>query len=252
MACHPDVLPLSNGASERVARFAEESIERLAAGDACYFERSLPGREVWRMFPEFRSRTAYVDIETTGLGAPGDYITAIGLYDGRRVRHYVHGRNLEEFRGDIEDFELIVTYNGKCFDVPFIRHYLGAPMEHAHIDLRYVLASLGFRGGLKGCEAQLGIDRGELEGVDGYFAVLLWRDFIENDNPKALDTLLAYNSADVLNLETLAVLAYNLRVAGTVFADTHALDVPEPRELSHQPDPETIAGLKAEGWHWGR
>jgi hypothetical protein len=250
-ACRPDALPLSGKTADRVARLAEESIRRLGASDARYFESGLPGREHWRMFPEFRPRTAYVDIETTGLGDPGDYITAIGLYDGRRVRQYVYGENLEGFREDIAGFDLIVTYNGKCFDVPFIRDYLGLPMRQAHIDLRYVLAGLGLGGGLKGCEAQLGIDRGELEGVDGYFAVLLWREFFHNGNQRALETLLAYNSADVLNLETLMVLAYNRKVAGTVFAETHTLDVPPRRELSHRPDVETIARLKAQRWPWG-
>ena len=66
-----------------------------------------------------------------------------------------------------------MTYNGKSFDIPFIESHFGAKLTHAHIDLRYILASLGYRGGLKGCEKQLGIDRGDLKNVDGYFAVLL-------------------------------------------------------------------------------
>lgn len=45
-------------------------------------------------------------------------------------------------------------------------------MPHAHIDLRYVLASLGYRGGLKGCERQLGLDRQELQDVDGFFSLI--------------------------------------------------------------------------------
>ena len=31
--------------------------------------------------------------------------------------------------------------------------------------------SLGFKGGLKGCERQLGLDRGNLKDIDGFFAV---------------------------------------------------------------------------------
>jgi uncharacterized protein YprB with RNaseH-like and TPR domain len=52
-------------------------------------------------------------------------------------------------------------YNGKTFDVPFIEKYFGIRMNHAHIDLRYVLKSLGYAGGLKRCEKALGLDRGE-------------------------------------------------------------------------------------------
>jgi len=56
--------------------------------------------------------------------------------------------------------------------------------------LRYVLKSLGYSGGLKSCEKALGLDRGDLDGVDGYFAVLLWRDYQKKHNEKALETLL--------------------------------------------------------------
>ena len=49
----------------------------------------------------------------------------------------------------------IVSYNGKSFDVPFIENYFGIQLSHAQIDLRYVLGSLGYIGGLKGCERQL-------------------------------------------------------------------------------------------------
>ena len=59
-------------------------------------------------------------------------------------------------------------------------------MNQAHIDLRYLLKSLGYTGGLKGCEKKAGIDRGELDGVNGYFAVLLWQDYQRNRNEKPL------------------------------------------------------------------
>ena len=89
---------------------------------------------------------------------------------------------------------------------PFLRDRLGCPLDQAHIDLRYVLASLGYKGGLKKCETALGIDRGDLDGVDGSLAVLLWEEYRKTGSPKALDTLLAYNIEDVVNLETLMVL----------------------------------------------
>ncbi len=223
-----------------------ESVERLARRDARHFHRQLPSNQQWRLFREFRDSVAYVDIETTGLGESGDYITVIGLYDGTNVRHYVHGGNLEEFARDIEDYRLIVTYNGKQFDVPFIRDYLGVPMEHAHVDLRYVLSSLGYKGGLKGCERRLGIDRGELDGVDGCFAVLLWRRYLEKGDRRALETLLAYNSADVVNLQTLMVLAYNMKVEEAGFGDTHALPVPEAFPLPYEPHVPTVQKIQLE------
>jgi uncharacterized protein len=108
----------------------------------------------------------------------------------------------------IEKYKAIVTYNGKSFDVPFIESYFGITLNSAHIDLRYILSSLGYTDGLKRCEIQLGMDRGYLSEIDGYFAVLLWFEYRRNKNQKALETLLAYNIQDVLNLENLTVGSY--------------------------------------------
>jgi hypothetical protein len=213
---------------ETVARHLEASQRQLVDKNAAFFAATLPAGEHWRLYPEFRDTVAYVDIETTGLGGHGDHITTIALYDGRTIRHYVHGQNLAEFARDIRDYRLLVTYNGKCFDLPFLRTSLGIPMDQAHLDLRYLLASLGYKGGLKGCERQLGLDRGDLADVDGYFAVLLWREYQRHSNQQALETLLAYNIRDVVNLELLLTKAYNLKVAQTPFATSAALDLPAP------------------------
>ena len=239
-----DPLPLSPNKVELLRRHIPESVTHFEDGVSGYFYDRLSSDQHWRMFPDFRESVAYLDIETTGLGGSSDYITTIGVYDGQSITHYVYGDNLFDFRDKIEKYRLLVTYNGKTFDVPFIRNYLGIPIGQAHIDLRYVLASLGYRGGLKGCERQLGIDREELEDVDGYFAVLLWQDFQKNGNRRALETLLAYNTLDVVDLEILMVLAYNLKLKDTPFAERLRLPKPRSPENPFKADMETIRRLK--------
>ena len=53
---------------------------------------------------------------------------------------------------------------------PLIYLYAGNMIQNLYqrmrIDLRYILASLGYGGGLKSCEQQLGITRPDLEDVD--------------------------------------------------------------------------------------
>jgi uncharacterized protein YprB with RNaseH-like and TPR domain len=98
---------------------------------------------------------------------------------------------------------MIVTYNGKSFDIPFIESFFNIRLNHAQIDLRYVIHSLGYRGGLKGVERQLGPYRGDLRDVDRFFAVLLWDEFLKTGDQKVLDTLLAHNVQDTITLENL-------------------------------------------------
>jgi len=222
----------------------EQSSLALDRCDPKYFSEKLPANQHWRLFREFRSSLAYLDIETTGMGGYDDHITTIALYDGRSIFHYVHGESLQAFKNDIQNYAILVTYNGKCFDVPVIERYFGIRMPQAHIDLRYVLRSLGYRGGLKGCERQLGIDRKDLHDVDGYFAVLLWNEYQRSGNRNALDTLLAYNIEDVVNLETLLVLAYNMKLAQTPLATKQCVALPRRPHVPFHADSELIESLR--------
>ena len=199
---------------------------QLATGNPKHFAEKIPARQHWRFFPEFRESTAYLDIETTGLDSWNNEITTIALYDGKSIFTYVQGQNLDAFEEDLQRYSVIVTYNGKCFDVPFLESYFRMKIPQVHLDLRYLLRSLGYTGGLKGCEKKAGIDRRELEGVDGYFAVLLWEDYRRTRNEKALETLLAYNIQDVVNLETLMLLCYNLKVRETPFGQNPSIIMP--------------------------
>ena len=240
-------IPLPAARAHTVRRFIDHSLVRVQANDPLFFAQLLPTAQHWRLFPDFRNALAYVDIETTGMGDSQDYITTIALYDGSSVFTYVQGYNLDQFKEDILKYKMIVTYNGKCFDLPFLRNYFRLPLDHAHIDLRFVLKSLGYGGGLKKCERSLGIDREELEGVDGFFAVLLWEDYLANNNQKSLETLLAYNIQDVVNLEALMVMAYNMKLKDTPFLQSRSLDVPPQPTAAYKADIRTIERIRD---HW--
>ena len=225
---------LPNSSAKEVDLLLNHSSEALA-GNPTFFTNLLAANEQWRIFPHFRETTAYIDIETTGLGNDAE-LTTIALYDGAEIKYYINGRNLEGFLDEIWDYNVLVSYNGKSFDIPFLENYFRIGLHHAQIDLRYVLARLGFKGGLKGCEKMLGINRGSLDGVDGYFAVLLWHEYESYNDEKALETLLAYNIEDTVNLETLMVEAYNLNVAKTPFGEELTLPHPVPPVLPFQAD----------------
>lgn len=236
-------LSLSASRLEDLKVFARESRLHLENSNPNFFEALLPSNQHFRLFPEFRHTCAYLDIETTGLSTSSQ-ITTIALYNGKEIKYFVQGKNLVDFPKEIKKYKVLVTYNGRSFDIPFIEDSFKMKLPHSQIDLRYILKHLGFKGGLKKCEKALGIDREELDGVDGYFAVLLWKDYFRNRNQKALETLLAYNIEDVINLETLMIKAYNLNIKKTPFRGSHMIEEPPKPENPLKADLKTIERLK--------
>lgn len=179
-----------------------------------FFSVVLPSNESWRLLDHF-DKICYVDIETTGLSKDYHQITTMCLYDGNaqnEVKTWINGQNMSEesLRAEFSKYDLIVTFNGKMFDVPFINAKFPSVMfDMPHVDLRWVLKRAGYSGGLKKIEKDLGIDRGaELEGVDGFEAVRLWKRYKRGDQA-ALDLLVRYNQEDVINLKELARIACN-------------------------------------------
>lgn len=231
----PSPIRLSPIIRAEVKETLKNSVAALG-DDPKFFTKRLDSSEVWRIFPHYRARTAYLDIETTGLEDFAE-ITTIALYDGQEVFTYVNGINLHEFIDDINKYQVLVSYNGKSFDIPVLERFFRIKLNQAQIDLRYVLARLGFKGGLKGCEKMLGLHRGSLDGVDGSFAVLLWQRYKRYNDQQALHTLLAYNTLDTVNLERLAVEAYNRNVAGSPFGEELLLPFPIAPEMPFHADP---------------
>jgi len=243
-------IPIPAGRKYFLEKGIEESKKYLANFNPAYFSNLLPANQSWRLFPEFRDSTVYLDIETTGLDRYVNTITTIALYDGQSIETYVQGDNLDDFVEDIQLYKVIVSYNGKSFDVPFLEQYFNIRLNHAHIDLRYVLASFGFRGGLKECERQLDMDRGDLKDIDGYFAVLLWEEYQRTGDQKTLDTLLAYNIQDTVNLENLLVTAYNMKLKDTPFYESHLIADSPPPINPFGVDLETVDRLKNSPQDW--
>jgi len=210
-----------------ICRELEKSLLALERRKAFYFAEKLPAALLWRLYPEFGQRIAYLDIETTGLIAGQSTITVIGVYDGEQPRVYVQGRDLSRFVEDVTTVTLLVTYNGKLFDLPYIRQELGIPLDQAHVDLRYPLAALGYKGGLKKIERTLGMEReGALSLLDGWCAVRLWQYYLQGEEG-ALETLLRYNLEDVMHLPSLLAVVYNTYIQRMPFA-LSMLELPCP------------------------
>lgn len=152
---------------------------------------------------------AYLDIETTGLSPWDSEITVVGIHlcngdDTKFIQLVGKDISAQSILEALNSVEVIYSYNGSRFDLPFINSRLGINLEETftHRDLMYDCWRCNLFGGFKAVERQLGIDR-RLKEVNGYEAVRLWWSYMDSFDLDALNTLLEYNKEDVLNLKKL-------------------------------------------------
>lgn len=190
----------------------ETAHRELLAGNARYFASLLKPREHWRLFESFRSKTAFLDIETTGGSVTEGAITLVGLYGSGGMKTFIHGESLSEehLAAELASYDMLVTFYGSGFDLPFLkRQFPTLKLDHAHFDLCFASRRLGYRGGLKQLERDFGLIRpSAIRGLNGWDAVELWRAWQAGD-AAARDRLIAYNAADTQNLKMLAEHLYD-------------------------------------------
>ena len=86
-------------------------------------------------------RTGSLDIETTGLDPSRTQFVLGGLYDGQTCRlHQVLAENrteeplaLSEYMETLKDLDVVITYNGRHFDIPFLNKRLTAHAGHPQL-----------------------------------------------------------------------------------------------------------------------
>ncbi len=196
--------------NELIKKYVLLSKDRLKNKDYEFFSSKLPQKHHWRAYDEFKDNCCFLDIETTGLNKYYDNITTIGIYNCHESKVFVNGIDLHKFPEEIKKYSMIITFNGSLFDIPFIMaKFPNLKLSQFHSDLRFVLKSLGYTGGLKKIEKDLGIARGSgLGGLCGRDAIRLWHMYKRNNDKKALHTLIRYNIEDIENLKILMDMSY--------------------------------------------
>ncbi|MBX0322586.1 ribonuclease H-like domain-containing protein [Halomicroarcula sp. F13] len=189
---------------DRIQRFIEEGRDHLDAADVAYFDHQFPNSEQWRLYETFRDRACFFDIETTGLDEQRNQVTTVSLHQDGETETLVAGDDLTagNLRAAFADADLLVTFNGKRFDVPFLEANFDIDLQRPHLDLMYTCKKIGLSGGLKQVEKDIGIERDRPD-ISGRDAVRLWREH-ESGRDGALETLVSYNREDTVNLRTLA------------------------------------------------
>lgn len=198
------------GISEKTKKLHEIMLlnarKALIDDDSLFFAERLPPTEHWRCYNDFKDGAVFLDIET---GTAGE-VTVVGMHSGDETRTLVRGINLDKkaLEKELSRHRILVTFNGKSFDMPCLRKYFGTDLKIPHIDIMHVCRRVGLTGGLKEIEKKLGIKRPEtLKYVKGEDAAELWRCWQATGDRDFLDMLVAYNEEDCANLKMISDIA---------------------------------------------
>ena len=188
-----------------------QAAELLDDGDCGALADMVPKGEHWRLFGDFRDDAKYLDIETDGLSRDA-LVTVVTFHSPKETVTLTEGIDLspETLSDALDGAKILVSFNGSCFDVPVLRNsFPEVDLDIPQFDLRFASRKVGYRGGLKPLEIDMGIRRpDEIDGMDGADAVRLWKAWERHDDRDALDMLVEYNRADTVNLEKIADVIY--------------------------------------------
>jgi hypothetical protein len=170
------------------------------------------------------TRALYVDTETTGLaGGAGTLAFLVGLawFDAELGRFVVEQLLLTDLGAEaplmhrvkerLEAASMIVTFNGKAFDLPLLRTRaimtrVGALPERPHLDLLHVVRRL-HKHRLGGCslgrveDIVLGRERvGDVSGAD---IVLVYAHYLRTRDLSVLGPVVEHNRLDVVSMISL-------------------------------------------------
>ncbi len=204
-----EIKGFSAGRKAHYDRKIQEAQDALVADDATFF-RCFPSTEHWRLYEHFRDDVGFVDIETDSRGE----ITIVGISNYYDTKVFVAGANLDAalVQKVLDQFKVLVTFNGGAFDLPKLRKQFNIQFNGPHIDLKPLCVKLGLKGGLKVVEELLGLQRPQnLRGNP----VDLWKAFHASGDREYLELLVEYNKEDIENLKFIMDHCYKEMVGQT-------------------------------------
>lgn len=162
-----------------------------------------------------------LDIETTGLDPSRNKFILGGLFDLQtKTMHQIFAENRSEekdalvaFYDIICDLDMVITYNGKHFDMPFIikrmrAHGIGTLLPYdldlylvinGHSPIKKLVPNLK----QKTVENYMGLWQSRADEISGAESVELYNRYENSSDPELEEKILLHNSDDVLQLTRL-------------------------------------------------
>ena len=163
-----------------------------------------------------RENFKFMDIETLGLSNVPIILIGIAELKGNRIistqyflrEIYEEGAVIEAYLSHLDEDSVHVTFNGKSFDVPFIKNRclynrIDANMDFPHLDLMYFAKNL-WKDQLPNCQLQtierelFGIER---EGdVPGQYIPDYYNAYLNEKNIGPIVPIIEHNRQDIVSL----------------------------------------------------
>jgi hypothetical protein len=186
-----------------------------------------PERGLFRRFGH--RRVLYLDIETCGLSAAPVFLVGLCMVGERNLilrqlfaRDYAEERALlVELKRIASEHDFLVTFNGKAFDVPFLRdraihHRLDPPIDLPHLDLVWV-ARRRWKNVLPDCRLKTiewrVLRRRRAGDVGGAEIPGLYHDYVKRGEAHRLLPVFHHNLLDVVAMVELTPVIFDPEVA---------------------------------------
>ncbi|MBD3348708.1 MAG: hypothetical protein GF400_05890 [Candidatus Eisenbacteria bacterium] len=162
----------------------------------------------------------FIDTETTGLGSAMVFLLGVmSVSDEGVVLRQVFARDyreenalLGEWTGMLGSAEMLVSFNGKSFDMPVLRDRLGfhgmqSPVEPRHVDLLHP-SRRRWRGVLPDCRLQTlewqVCGRRRSGDIPGEEIPAAYHHFVRTGDPADMLSVLHHNALDLITLADIA------------------------------------------------
>jgi len=180
-----------------------------------------PRGEFRRFLRADSTKTMFLDAETTGFSNTPLFLVGLIYFDGESfvidqlfARDYSEEANLLHYFSELAPrFDMLITFNGKSFDAPFIRDrmiYHRKPFEwtQTHIDILHH-ARRRWKGEVPDCKLQTLesyiCHRRRVDDVPGELVPDVYREFVQSGDTRLLADVFHHNALDLITLVELTV-----------------------------------------------